>query len=128
MYTGHDIMRNALPANAGLNMLWPRPPNICLAMAMAKNDPTTGIHRGTSGGRLYARSKPVRTALPSQTAATSFFRRASIRASVITALAIDAIVIKNADMPNINPPAIPAGTSESVTAHIIFFVDTLSFI
>ena len=52
----------------------PRPPKSCLTMMIAKNDPTTGIHRGVDAGRFIASSIPVTTADKSPMVA-DFFKK-----------------------------------------------------
>ncbi len=53
------------PASAGFQMLLPSPPKVCLAMAMAKADPTAGTYQLTFAGSTMASSMPVTKALPS---------------------------------------------------------------
>jgi hypothetical protein len=65
IWTGHDAMRNALPASAGLKILKPRPPKSCLAITMANTDPMHTIHTGACGGTFMASRRPVSTADPS---------------------------------------------------------------
>ena len=65
MSTGYAAMRNALPRSAGLNILKPSPPNMCLPMAMAKAEPNIAPNIGKPEGRVNARSMPVMAALPS---------------------------------------------------------------
>jgi len=91
---GNDATKNALPTKAGLNILWPRPPNINFPMPIATILPSNGIHKGTVGGSIKANSKPVRTAEPSIT--NSFFVNLQVIYSVATAPIVAVSIINSA--------------------------------
>jgi hypothetical protein len=96
-------------------------------MAIAKNEPAATSHIGAVGGMLYAKRSPVSKALPSKTV-IRLLLIAIIAASVIMAEIIDAIIRYKDLIPNINTPAMPAGRSDNVTAHIILVVDSSDLI
>ena len=61
---GNEASKKALPIRAGLNQLWPRPPNTCLLESSPQF--TYGCHPPNNvGGRLKAKRNPVTIALPS---------------------------------------------------------------
>ena len=61
-------------ARAGFQMLLPRPPNGCLALAMANTPPTIGTYHAAPAGSTMARSVPVTNALPSAACASGLPR------------------------------------------------------
>jgi len=65
MRTGKVAARKALPMRAGLNILYPSPPNICLPTIIAKTAPKAALHKGKVGGRTKAKRSPLRRALGS---------------------------------------------------------------
>ena len=119
MYTGHEICKNTLPTSAGLNILWPSPPNICLPIIILTAPPITGIQKGISGGRLYAKSSPVNIALPSKAIFGSLFLIFKNKASLATQASIEIRITFKLLRPNMYMPARPAGKSESATRYII---------
>jgi hypothetical protein len=65
---------------------------------MAKADPAAGIHKGTVGGSVKAKIKPVTAALPSPIVIGRFIK-ARVNASVKTAVPIETKMISNACHP-----------------------------
>ena len=103
MYFASEISRKHLPASAGFMKFWPRPPNICFAMMMAKTAPSAGIQSGISGGMLSARISPVTTAEQS-VIVTSFFMPRCQRYSESTAARTVTRITKSEWMPNCTTP------------------------
>ncbi len=64
--TGKEINRNTRPANAGLKIFLPKPPNAILAMPIATKAPISIIQAGIELGRLKASRMPVIIAEPSR--------------------------------------------------------------
>ena len=103
MNFAQEMMRKQRPASAGFIQFWPRPPNICFAMMIAKTAPSAGIQSGISGGMFSARIIPVTTAEKSEMV-TVFFMPFCQRNSEITAAATVTTITSSALMPNCTTP------------------------
>ena len=64
---GKEASRMARPKWAGLKILLPKPPKICLPITTAQKLPKAARPSDNSGGRQNASSRPVKRALPSPT-------------------------------------------------------------
>lgn len=62
---GYAAARNALAIKAGLNIFEPKPPKICLPTKIANIEPKLAAYQAVEGGKIKARSKPVKAALKS---------------------------------------------------------------
>ena len=65
MALGKVPPRKARPTRAGLNRLYPSPPQINLPRPMDTAPPIKAIHKGKAGGKVRPSSRPVRRPLPS---------------------------------------------------------------
>jgi len=81
--TGNAACKNALPTNAGLNILYPNPPKISFPIAIAKIAPIAVKNNEKLGGKINASNNPVIAALPSEIV-TSLCLAFLIKASVPT--------------------------------------------
>ena len=114
----NEISMNARADSAGLNGLYPKPPNTCFATAIANTLPHTAIQRGRSGGRLSASRRPVSTAEKSP---MEFSRFMAMRqsASVTTDAAMQTAISHTARMPKKHTEHPAAGRSAITTSRIM---------
>ena len=98
MRADHAIVKNTQVASTGLKKYEPIPPKPWITSAIAKNEPITGIHNGTSGGMISANNNPTKTAFPLPIV-RGCLNIVWMAASVITADAIPATIIIRACSP-----------------------------
>ena len=110
-----EMSMNARAASAGLNGLYPSPPNACLQMPIANTPPAAAIQSGRSGGRLRARRRPVRTAERSPMEFSRFMARRQ-SASVTRQAAMQVPARKSARRPKKKIAQPNAGRSAMMTS------------
>ncbi len=107
---------------AGLKMLWPKPPKASLTKAMARTEPTTGIHQLTVEGRIKPTSRPVTAALPSPKIPFGVKGARRRMASVKTALSVLSTSTLRAAGPKKIKPAMVAGVKAISTSIMICLI------